>query len=135
MKKQISSYVKALSVTLIFSAAIVGCQKNTAEPGGTTKAVSVFVTDDPSLVFDNVFVDIQKVEIKAEDKAEAEHERNHGGEVEKDDDNGGISGGWMTLNSKPQVIDILKFRNGLDTLFSTGSFQSNKSISKVRITL
>ena len=70
-----------------------------------------------------------------EDDNEARSSDRHGSQSDVDDDHGGTSGGWVTLNSKPGVYDILKFRNGLDTLLSVGSFQTVGSIKKVRLTL
>jgi hypothetical protein len=135
MKNQTSSFLTVLSLILFLSFVSTGCQKNGADIAAGSKGISLFLTDDPSVIFDNIFVDIQKVEVKAEDDAEAEREHGHENEIENDDHNGSTSGGWITLASKPGVYDILKFRNGLDTLFSTGSFQSIKSLKKVRITL
>lgn len=135
MKNLTPSFLKVLSLVLVFSAFTTGCQKNVADLPAGAKGISLFLTDDPSMVFDNIFVDIQKVEIKAEDDKEAEHEHSHAKESETDDDNGSASGGWITLNTRPGVYDILKFRNGVDTLFSNGSFPAAKSIKKVRLTL
>jgi hypothetical protein len=134
MSHSIFSFVKVICIATVLSVVSTGCEKNTDDPGGY-QGVNLFLTDDPSFEFDNIFIDIQKVEIKAEDDHEAEH---HGGDSNKsgaDDDNGGSSGGWMTLNSKPGVYDILTFRNGLDTMFSSGSFQSAQALKKVRLTL
>lgn len=137
MKSQTAHFVKAFTVTILLATLSVGCQKNALESSDGSKSISLFITDDPSVVFDNVFVDIQKIEVKAEDEDETEIEH-HGGSGSgngSDDDNGSTSGGWMTLSSSARVVDILKFRNGLDTLISTGSFQSARTLKKVRITL
>jgi hypothetical protein len=100
-----------------------------------TSSVHIFLTDDPSLVFDHVFLDITKVEIKVEDDTEATHESEHQGEVDDSDSRGDASGGWMTVAIHPGVYDILQFRNGLDTLFATTTFDAAKALKKVRITL
>ena len=103
--------------------------------GSGNTSVHLFLTDDPSLVFSNVFIDIRKVEIKAEDDAEIEHEHHNQGEVEDNDHHGSTSGGWVELNIRAGVYDILQFRNGLDTLLGTGEFPSIHQLKKVRITL
>jgi len=108
---------------------------NGAHPSTNNTLVHVFLTDDPSLVFDSVFIDIQKVEIKAEDSAEVENEIEHQGEADDNDQHGSVSGGWVTLDIHPGVYNILNFRNGLDTLFATGQFPSTTEVKKVRITL
>ncbi|MDB5229502.1 MAG: hypothetical protein JWN76_307 [Chitinophagaceae bacterium] len=123
-----------LALFVFFASVItVACRKNNADSGD--KSVSVFLTDDPSLVFDNVYLDIQKVEIKAEDSLELKDEKEHEGDHDAKDEKGDQSGGWINLNIKPGTYDILKFRNGLDTLFATGTFSSLKSIKRARITL
>lgn len=98
-------------------------------------SVHVFLTDDPSLVFSNIFIDIQKVEIKAADDDEIEHEHHNQGEVDDNDHHGNTSGGWVELNIRPGIYDILHFRNGLDTLLASGEFVSANQLRKVRITL
>jgi len=130
---------------LLFAATITfgACHKDLSQQGddhghhsgsGHT-SVHVFLTDDPSLTFSNVFIDIQKVEIKAEDNDEIEHEHHNQGEVDDNDHHGSTSGGWVTLDIRPGVYDILHFRNGLDTLLATGEFISANELRKVRITL
>ncbi len=106
------------SLSLVF----VACRKeqsNDLNNGISSQpaAIKVYLTDDQSLVFDKVFIDLQKLEVKIED-------------------NGVDSlGGWMTLAIKPGVYDILQFRNGLDTLFGTGTLPANSKLQKVRLTL
>jgi hypothetical protein len=104
-----------------FSAALLlasACQKSTKE-SNTAGAVrvTVYLTDDQSLVFDKVFIDLQKLELKVED------------------DGVDSLGGWFTLNIRPGIYDILKFRNGLDTLFATGNIPANRKLQKLRLTL
>jgi hypothetical protein len=114
------------------------CQKSGYNPSGTTagkSSVNIYLTDDPSLVFDHVFLDINKVEIKVEDDSEISHENEHQGEVDDDDRSGGISGGWVSVGIHPGVYDILQFRNGLDTLFASTSFDLSRQLKKVRLTL
>src|SRR4051794_26068245 len=128
--KNLTFSLKALCIVLVIAVASISCQKSVGDtPAGST-GVSLFLTDDPSLVFDNIFIDIQKIEIKAEDNDEAEHERSHSHETDEDDDHGNTSGGWITLNTRPGVYDILHFRNGLDTLFSAGSFPTARTLKK-----
>lgn len=134
MSSQTFSFVKVFSIILFISAVSVSCQKSATDLINGSKGISLFLTDDPSMVFDNIFVDIQKVEIKAENEGEIEKEHSRGNESKEDDDKGSTSGEWITLSSRPKVYDILKYRNGLDTLLATGSFQSVSSIRKVRIT-
>ena len=137
-----TSQIRGLKLTVLFIGLFTfSCQKSGYTPtpngGGNqgTSSVNIFLTDDPSLVFDNVFLDIAKVEIKVEDDSEASHESEHQGEVDDNDSRGETSGGWVSVAIHPGVYDILQFRNGLDTLFASTSFDAARALKKVRITL
>lgn len=123
MKSISLSPARLLGLSLLFVLAIAGCQKeNSSQPndGLTTTlptSVKVYLTDDQSLVFDKVFIDLQKLEIKIEDDG-----------VDSVD-------GWFSLNITPGIYDILQFRNGLDTLFATGTIPANRKLQKIRLTL
>ncbi|MBE7170762.1 MAG: DUF4382 domain-containing protein [Williamsia sp.] len=112
----------------------IACQKQASDMPASAKEVRLFLTDDPSLVFDRILIDIRKVEIKVEDRTSPEQDH-HGNSNGSDDNHGNSSAGWITMNATPGVYDILAFRNGLDTLFSTGSFQLTTALKKVRLTL
>jgi Domain of unknown function (DUF4382) len=132
-----TSQWKGLTVSVLFMGIFsIACQKDNPPYGsGGKSSVNVFLTDDPSLVFDQVFLDITKVEIKAEDDSELQHESEHMEGVDDDDLHGIISGGWIEVPIHPGLYDILRFRNGLDTLFGSVSFASTRALRKVRITL
>lgn len=135
--KTMQSKVLTLSAVMICLLSF-SCQKSGNNPGGTTagkSSVNIFLTDDPSLVFDHVFLDISKVEIKVEDDSEASHESEHQGETDDSDSRGETSGGWVSVSIHPGVYDILQFRNGLDTLFAATSFDASRQLKKVRLTL
>lgn len=109
----------AITVTM----AVYSCRKEASASGNagltTTRPtqMKIYLTDDQSLIFDKVLIDLQKVEVKLED-------------------NGVDSlGGWFNLNITPGVYDILKLRNGLDTLFATGTIPANRKLQKLRLTL
>ena len=135
MKKYTS--VKLTTITMMAFFLLLGsaCKKGNVGSHPGTSAVSIYLTDDPTLVFDNLFIDIQKVEVKAEDDSEAINEREHEAEHDESDRNGSTDGGWINLNINPGVYDLLKFRNGIDTVLGTGNFQVNKNLKKIRITL
>jgi len=78
-------------------------------------SAKIFLTDHESPVCDRVFIDIQKLEVKVEDDSLG-------------------NDGWITLDRRPGVYNILRFRNGLDTLFATGTLP-NANIRKLRLTL
>ncbi len=102
-------------VTIIF----FSCQKDVAKPEDADipagkNQLQVMLTDDPSQIFDSIFIDIKRIEVKVKDSTGAEF--------------------WDTLSITPGVYNILRFRNGLDTLIATGNIPSGR-IEKIRITL
>ncbi len=104
----------------LFSASLVfySCQKEVS--GNTTDtnkphAVKIYLTDHQTPVFDSVFVDIQGLQVKLEDDSLS-------------------NGGWVSLAIRPGVYNILRFRNGLDTLFGNGTLP-NARVQKVKLVL
>lgn len=115
MKQKIRySWVGAALVSLT----ILACHKETSVSNAALDkphAVTVFLTDDQTPVFDSVFIDLQKLEVKLEDDSLGH-------------------GGWVELTIRPGVYNILRFRNGLDTLFAAGTVP-NGHVEKIRLTL
>lgn len=109
------------TLSLLFLAmTIYSCQKeatnsNSAVNVNKPHSVRIYLTDDQTPVFDSVFIDIQKLEVKLEDDSLA-------------------NGGWVNLNINAGIYNILRFRNGLDTLFATGTLP-NARVKKIRLTL
>jgi Domain of unknown function (DUF4382) len=128
---------RGLTLTVLFMTLFsFACQKENSGHGSTGKSsVNIFLTDDPSLVFDKVLLDITKVEIKVEDDSDQQHESEHQQGDDDNDHHGVTSGGWMSIDIHPGIYDILRFRNGLDTLFGSASFDATRALRKVRITL
>ena len=113
-----------LSSLALFVFALLACQKGVADvnaiPNVTSspssaQALKIYLTDHQTPVFDSVFIDIRKLDVKMEDDTLS-------------------NGGWVSLSIHPGVYDILRFRNGLDTMFAAGSLPNNR-IQKVRLTL
>ncbi|MCW3116219.1 MAG: hypothetical protein JWM28_301 [Chitinophagaceae bacterium] len=75
----------------------------------------IFLTDHQTPIFDSVFIDIRELELKLEDDTLA-------------------NDGWVMLAIRPGIYNILRLRNGLDTLFGTGDLPNGR-IKKVRLTL
>ena len=128
---------KGLTLAVLFITFFsFACQKEHSGYGTAGKSsVNIFLTDDPSLVFEKVLLDITKVEIKVEDDTDLHHEAEHQQGDDDNDHHGGTSGGWISVDIHPGIYDILRFRNGLDTLFGSVSFETTRSLRKVRITL
>lgn len=119
MKKMIRiAALGLLSITII----IYSCQKETSGNDSNIvidvnkpHSVAIYLTDDQTPVFDSIFIDLQRLEVKLEDDTLA-------------------NDGWVNLNIRPGVYNILRFRNGMDTLFATGTLP-NARVRKVRLTL
>lgn len=108
---------KLILSAFLFSIFLIGFYACKKEGSSVTQpaAAKIYLTDHPTPIFDSVFIDIQKLEVKVEDRDS-------------------IDGGWVTLDIHPGVYNILRFRNGLDTLFANGNLP-NSQIRKIRLTL
>ena len=126
--------VFTLILLIVFSA----CQKQIDESSNNAagKKLSVYLTDDPC-VYDSVFIDIRFVEVKI-DTSKEHMDDDHFGDDDNDadDDNQHTDryGKWDTLAVRAGVYNILKLRNGIDTLLATGNLPAGK-IRKIRLTL
>lgn len=113
--------IRFAAAGLVFASVIFySCQKETSSGSGTTDLnkphrVTIYLTDHQTPVFDSVFIDLRKMEVKLEDDSLPD-------------------GGWINLNIRAGVYNILRFRNGLDTLFATGVLP-NARLRKIRLTL
>jgi hypothetical protein len=99
------------------------------------RKVSVFLTDGP-MDLKNVFIDIQKVEIKIDNDSSSSSDDDDDDDDKDDDDHLSDSdkhGEWKTLVFVPKVIDVLKLQNGVEMLL--GSIDVLKDVEKVRVTL
>jgi hypothetical protein len=82
----------------------------------------------------NVFIDVQKVEIKIDNDSSSSSDDD---DDDKDDDDhlsdSDKHGEWKTLVFEPKVIDVLKLQNGAEMLL--GSIDVLRDVEKVRVTL
>jgi hypothetical protein len=111
------AFLSVLSVIIFYS-----CQKeaNFNTSTGTNDInkphrTAIYLTDHQTPVFDSVFIDLRALEVKLEDDTLP-------------------NGGWVNMQINAGVYNILRFRNGLDTLFATGTLP-NARINKIRLTL
>ena len=116
--KKLTLYFALTALSFILSVVFISCNKelgseSTSVPAGKNE-LKVMLTDDPSTIFDSIFIDIQHVEVKVERANGSEH--------------------WDTLSIRAGVYNILRFRNGLDTLLAVG-YVPDGEIEKIRVTL
>lgn len=118
MKNIIRFAVVALVAT---SVVFYSCQKEVSGDGSEMTdidkphAVTIYLTDHQTPIFDSVFIDLRRLEVKLEDDS-----------LPND--------GWVSLNINPGIYNILRFRNGLDTLFATGTLP-NARLKKIKLVL
>lgn len=107
------------AAAVLMTAILYSCQKdvtgNNATDPDKPHSVTIYLTDHQTPVFDSVFIDLQRLEVKLEDDSLP-------------------NGGWVNLSINSGVYNILRFRNGLDTLFATGTIPTAR-IKKIRLTL
>lgn len=111
--------IHVLGVLLLFASVLIySCQKELANDTinpDQPHSFKIFLTDHATPVFDSVFIDIQSLDVKLEDDSIS-------------------NGGWISVSINAGVYNILRFRNGLDTLFASGTLP-NARLKKIRLTL
>ncbi len=122
------------AAVFIFSA----CTKEFSGNGSEQQQLQVYLTDNPA-DFDKVLVQINAVEVKLDTSShqtdDSWGDRNGSRDLDDDDHNRGHDdfGQWDTLNITPGNYDLLRLRNGVDTLLAQGSVKGK--IRKIRITI
>ena len=132
---------------------ISACNKenstSTTIPAGKQQVI-VSLNDDPVPNLSSVIVDVRYVEVKVDtgkehhedgyyDEDHEGDENHHEGDEQNQEDEHNHHGGdhfgkWDTLSVTPGLYDLLKLKNGTDTLIANG-FSNLGKITKIRITL
>ena len=138
--------VGILCTAVLSASIIVSCRKENSNSSGSIPAgqqkVLVSLNDDPDPNVTSVVVDIQYVEVKVDtgnfhhedDYYDEDHEEDHQHQGDEGNHHGDHFGKWDTLSVKPGLYDLLKLKNGMDTLIASG-FSHIGKITKLRITL
>jgi hypothetical protein len=141
LSKSVVKGVGVLGLSAVI--AISACNKSN-DSNTESEKVSIYLTDDPAF-YDNVFIDIRYVEVKLQEGFKNEDhvgdkdddDNDHFDDNDKDSDDDNVSkdqyGKWDTLSIRSGVYDILKLKNGIDTLFAQGSVKGR--VRKIRLTL
>lgn len=124
-----------LSILMLMVLTFNACQKDASSDPVTAgkQSVMVYLNDDPSYNFTKVLIDIQYVEVKIDTSHGHHHDDDdHDG----DDDHHGHDefGQWDTLGITPGIYDLLRLRNGVDTLLANGLVTQGR-FTKIRLTL
>lgn len=133
-----SLFSKGMLVLLVLTFTLIqSCEKpskfKTQSQASEPRKVSIFLTDGP-MDLKNVFIDVQKVEVKIDSDSSSSDDDD---DDDKDDDDHlsdrDKHGEWKTLVFTPKVIDVLKLQNGVEMLL--GSIEVLRDVEKVRVTL
>jgi len=120
---------------------MTACKKSSsvesdAAPG--KQQMSLYLTDGPGL-FDHVYIDIRSVKVLVDTSKDTRRHDNddwdrRGADEGNNNDRKDSSLIWENLNIKAGVYDILRFRNGADTLFaSAGIIKGSIRLIKIEI--
>jgi Domain of unknown function (DUF4382) len=141
MRNNILPLISKISARTVFLLSAVflllyvsSCKKEQSTAQEGKQKVTIRINDNPLKDLTNVWVDIRYVEIKVDTTS---GRQNDDDDDDDDDDDGRDCdkyGTWDTLKVTPGVYDMIRFRNGLDTMLATG-FVSSGKILKIRITL
>jgi hypothetical protein len=98
-------------VALIAGAAIFnGCKKDSVSPTNPQSTYNMYMTDAPAVNYSQVNVNIVGAQVNSE------------------------TSGWVNLNVKPRIYNLLTLCGGKDTLLATGMV-STGNVSQVRLIL
>lgn len=128
MKKHIFT---AAMVVVAASLLVTACNKSTSSEVNMKgkEQLSLYLTDGPGF-FDNVFIDIRSVKVLVDTSIDTRRHDNDDWDHRGDDDNRNESSFvWENLGITPGVYDILKFRNGADTILAN----ANITIGNIRL--
>ena len=132
--KKTTQFVAATLIAIVSLVAVACNKSTTVENGAGIQQVNFMLTDGPGS-YDNVFIDIKSLQIVIDTAREGSRKRDTcnwdhiGSHRESRKDSGLV---WTTIPIKAGVYDILKFRNGLDTLFASANVPKG-SVRLVRI--
>ncbi len=109
--------IMAFAVSFFMTACNKSASVDSTVPAGQ-QHLSLYLTDGPGL-FDKVLIDIRSVKVLVDTCSDTRHHDNddwdHHGENDQKKDSCFV---WTNLNVKAGVYDILKLRNGADTLLA-----------------
>lgn len=118
-----------VAVGIVLLAVLAACQKELSADGEAVAAgkqkVNIYLTDDPAL-FDSVLVNIVAVKARVDTCTKSSDDNR-----DDDDDSCEV---WFDLNITPGMYDLLRLRNGIDTLLATGTIPQGK-VEKVKLVL
>jgi hypothetical protein len=120
MKNKHLLFAAVMAFAVVFG--LTACNKSASVDGNIPpgqQQLSLFLTDGPGL-FDKVLVDIRSVKVLVDTSSDTRRHDNDDWDRRGKDEKKDSSFIWVNLNITG-VYDILKFRNGADTLLAAAS--------------
>jgi hypothetical protein len=137
MRKKRSLLVSSVLAFFMIAFFFTACQKSGIR-NQDSQPVAIYLTDHPG-EFENVFLDITKVEAKVDSskRCKEDDRGDRPGDFDHDNDDHQKGrdeyGAWQTLSFRAGSYDVLTLRNGVDTLLATGTVPG--TLRKIRITV
>ena len=123
-------------MAIIATVIMTACNKNTSAEvnTGEKQEFSLYLTDGPG-IFDQVLIDIKAIKVLVDTSSDTRrHDTTNWVRVGANDLKKDSSLVWETLGIKPGVYDILKLRNGADTLMAASKIPKG-AIRMIKIEL
>lgn len=142
MKTYLRTTGWGLTALLLLAFVFHACQKDNSasmSPGQGQQRLNIYLADNPGY-FDNVFLDIRKVEVLVDTCTTTRDDDNWGDDYHRcwwwEDRRDGKDSCqvWDSLGIRSGVYDVLALRNGTDTLLGDGIVPAGK-VKKIMITL
>lgn len=139
MKTKRRNAILILFVTGIF-ALMSSCNKEPSYarniPPSGKQSILVYMNDNPVPNLLKVLVDIKYIEVKVDTGSIRRNDDYYNDDRDEDNDNlvQDRFGKWDTLSITPRIYDLLKLKNGADTLIAN-SYVNIGKVTKLRITL
>lgn len=130
------SFGRVFGLLVLVGVFAASCNKEASTSNPTTQLFTIRMNDNPVSDLTNVWLDIQTVEVKVDTSAaEGNSDDHYKNDTIKDNSKKSDKyGKWVSIGFTPGLYDLLKFRNGLDTVLASGTLPVGR-IHKVKITL
>lgn len=135
-----NNFLITVLIASVVISGIASCTKNQSITSNSApvgkQSVSVYLNDDPIPNLQKVLVDIRFIEVKVDTGTLQHDDSYYNDDLDANNDlkDHDQYGKWDTLSITPRVYDLLKLRNGADTLVAN-SFAHIGKITKLRFTL
>ena len=128
---------RLFGLLFVIGVLFASCAKDAPVADSNSQLLTIRMNDNPVSDLTNVWLDIAQVEVKVDTSSQEGTSDDHYKDDSDDDDKDKKSdkfGKWVSIGFTPGLYDLLKFRNGMDTVLASGTLPKGR-IHKVRVTL